>query len=129
MSSAAAVNRRDFLAAWLGRTRPEPAARSVSPAAQPRAMVRTAPVPPTVVGAPAAPPVARVAIVQGRHCLAYQRSFCSTCIERCPIPGGIIRHQGLPMVDPSVCDGCGLCQAACPAPRNAILMLPRRPGT
>lgn len=67
----------------------------------------------------------RVAIIQGRHCLALT-SFCSVCVERCPVPGAMISQRGLPMVVGAVCTGCAVCQEVCPAPTNAILMLPRR---
>lgn len=63
-----------------------------------------------------------VAVIAGRHCLAYQGSFCSTCRERCPIPGAIVVERGLPRVNPALCDGCGICHDLCPAPVNAILM-------
>lgn len=122
----ASVSRRDFLATWLGRNQSAAAPRVSAPAAPARRPLNVkVAVPPNLPPAHAA--VARVAIVQGRHCLAYQRSFCSTCVEHCPLPGALIRRDGLPMVDASVCDGCGLCQEACPAPTNAILLLPRRP--
>lgn len=68
--------------------------------------------------------VARKAIIQGRHCLAYQRSFCSTCVERCPVEGAIQVQNGIPQVLASACTGCGICHAVCPAPTNAILMRP-----
>jgi ferredoxin len=67
-----------------------------------------------------------VAVVQGRFCLAYQRSFCSTCVERCPVAGAITLEQGLPRINPTLCNGCRLCHEVCPAPRNAILLLPKR---
>jgi Pyruvate/2-oxoacid:ferredoxin oxidoreductase delta subunit len=122
----ATVSRRDFLATWLGRNRSEAAPRVSAPAAPTRRPLQTiSAVAPSAV--PAQATVTRVAIVQGRHCLAYQRSFCSSCVERCPLPGALIRRDGLPLVDASVCDGCGLCQEVCPAPKNAILLLPRRP--
>ena len=74
---------------------------------------------------PAAPPVPMVAIIQGRHCLALE-SYCSVCIERCPEPGAMNIAQMIPMVVPEICTGCGICQQVCPAPENAVLMLPRR---
>lgn len=69
-------------------------------------------------------PEKQVAIVQGRHCLAYQRSFCSTCVERCPELGAIIVENGMPRVVTDLCTGCGICHDLCPAPTNAILMMP-----
>ncbi len=74
---------------------------------------------------PAVPPLPMVAIIQGRHCLALE-SFCSVCIERCPEPGAMNTAQLIPMVVPEICTGCGICQQVCPAPENAVLMLPRR---
>lgn len=67
------------------------------------------------------------AIIQGRFCIALT-SFCSVCIERCPVPGAMKKERGLPMVVPDLCTGCGICHGVCPAPRNAVLMLPRRPS-
>ncbi len=82
---------------------------------------------------PAPRPVAepdplRVALVSGRHCLALT-SRCSVCIEQCPIPGAMQWDAGLPMVNPDICNGCRICQQVCPAPTNAIRMLPRPPGS
>lgn len=80
-----------------------------------------------------APPTARgpveekVAVVQGRFCIALT-SFCSVCTERCPVPGAMKKERGVPMVVADVCTGCGVCREVCPAPRNAVLLLPRRPS-
>ncbi|MBE2214858.1 MAG: hypothetical protein IAE82_13375 [Opitutaceae bacterium] len=68
------------------------------------------------------PSTPAVAVIAGRHCLAYQGSFCSTCRERCPIPGAIVVERGLPHVNPALCDGCRICHDLCPAPVNAVLM-------
>jgi Pyruvate/2-oxoacid:ferredoxin oxidoreductase delta subunit len=70
---------------------------------------------------------AEFAVIQGRFCLAYQRSFCSVCSERCPVPDAIIVENGIPRVNWDACTGCGVCHEVCPAPRNAVLMLPKRP--
>ena len=70
------------------------------------------------------PDVAKKAIIQGRHCLAYQRSFCSTCSERCPVEGAIKVEMGIPQIVADTCTGCGICAEVCPAPTNAILMMP-----
>jgi len=74
---------------------------------------------------PDEPPKPMIAIIQGRYCLAIT-SFCSVCIERCPVPGAMDTTQLMPMVVPDVCTGCGICHQVCPAPENAVLMLPRR---
>jgi len=67
-------------------------------------------------------------VIQGRYCLAYTDTYCSTCIETCPELGAIISEGGIPHVVPDHCTGCGLCHDLCPAPTNAILMVkPRDP--
>lgn len=71
--------------------------------------------------------VPQVAVISGRNCLAYQRSFCSSCVERCPVEGAISSQQGLPRVNPDACTGCRICLDVCPAPTKAILMIKRRP--
>ncbi len=69
----------------------------------------------------------KVAVIQGRHCLAYRELMCSTCFERCPEKGAIVVERGIPQVVTDRCTGCGDCQDVCPAPTNAILMT--RPRT
>lgn len=64
----------------------------------------------------------RVAIIQGRFCLAYQGSVCFTCSERCPEEDAITLDKGIPTVHADICTGCGVCHDLCPAPRNAVLM-------
>lgn len=73
---------------------------------------------------PAAPPQRFVAIIQGRHCTAPD-NYCSLCVERCPEPGAMDTSDIIPMIVAEVCTGCGICQQVCPAPDNAVLMLPR----
>jgi len=37
------------------------------------------------------------------------------CRERCPVPGAVTRRpDGLVLIDPALCDGCGACMEACP---------------
>lgn len=66
-----------------------------------------------------------VAVIQGRHCLALT-SFCAACVERCPVAGALRMSNGMPMVVVDVCTGCGSCHDVCPAPTNAVLLLPQR---
>lgn len=66
-----------------------------------------------------------VAVIQGRRCLAYRSLFCSTCVERCPVEGAIVVEQGIPRIVASACTGCGECHQVCPAPENAVLMIPK----
>jgi Fe-S-cluster-containing hydrogenase component 2 len=77
------------------------------------------------VPAPMARDADLLAIIAGRHCLAYTGSFCSVCHERCPLPGAIVVERGLPRIDPSLCNGCRVCHDVCPAPTNAVRLIPR----
>ena len=70
----------------------------------------------------------KVAVIQGRYCLAYQGSYCSVSYERCPVPLAIRFEDGLPRVDLETCTGCGECADVCPAPQNAVLLTDRREG-
>jgi Pyruvate/2-oxoacid:ferredoxin oxidoreductase delta subunit len=70
----------------------------------------------------------QVAVIQGRHCLAYQQNYCSVCYERCPVPGAIDFNEGMPRIVLEACTGCAVCRDVCPAPENAILLTPRKPG-
>ena len=67
-------------------------------------------------------------MIGGRLCLAYHEIACSVCVERCPVPGALVSDSGLPRVVPGLCTGCGACQPVCPAPENAIRMVPRPLG-
>lgn len=66
-----------------------------------------------------------VAVIQGRRCIALT-SFCAACVERCPVSGAMTVSNGMPSVAPDLCTGCGICHEVCPAPTNAVLLLPRR---
>jgi Pyruvate/2-oxoacid:ferredoxin oxidoreductase delta subunit len=68
-------------------------------------------------------PALAVAVIQGRHCLAYRSLSCSSCVERCPQPGAIAVDHGIPRVVAGQCTGCAICHDVCPAPTNAVLMI------
>lgn len=72
------------------------------------------------------PDPTRVAIIQGLHCTALTNG-CQRCLEHCPEAGAIFLEHGLPMVLAEACTGCGVCRDVCPAPDNAVLLLPRPP--
>lgn len=57
-------------------------------------------------------------------CLSHQNTTCSACVERCPVEGAMTWENGRPVVNPGACTGCGVCQYVCPAPRNAVMILP-----
>jgi Pyruvate/2-oxoacid:ferredoxin oxidoreductase delta subunit len=60
-----------------------------------------------------------------QHCLAWQRSFCTVCSERCPEQGAIVLDLARPRVVASACTGCGSCIQVCPAPINAFEIVAR----
>lgn len=77
---------------------------------------------------PSPPPaVDEFALILDRFCLAYQGSFCSVCVERCPEPGAITTEQGKPRVNADLCTGCRICHDVCPAPKNAVFLVAKKP--
>ncbi|MCH5375577.1 MAG: 4Fe-4S dicluster domain-containing protein, partial [Planctomycetes bacterium] len=72
----------------------------------------------------AIPPVMGTAKVTEQLCLAYQGTTCTVCSERCPVDGAIALSRGKPTIDEATCVGCGVCRFVCPAPENAILLMP-----
>jgi len=80
---------------------------------------------------PEAPAALGTAHVSPLDCLNRLSNTCSVCVERCPVPGAITFGGDVPEVNERLCTGCGMCQYVCPAPTNAILVLPNvhRPTT
>lgn len=64
--------------------------------------------------------------IQAHDCLNALGTSCSVCLERCPIEGALQLRAGKVMVHAALCTGCGICQHACPAPNNAVIILPTR---
>jgi MauM/NapG family ferredoxin protein len=57
-------------------------------------------------------------------CLAHTGSFCTVCSEHCPVDGAIEVTNGMPRIIEETCTGCGVCQHVCPAPANAVVLMP-----
>lgn len=74
------------------------------------------------------PAIDREARVLAFECIG-PTSFCTTCVERCPVEGALRMVAGRPEVDTTLCNGCAACEEACPAPRKAIVVIPRLGGT
>ena len=70
------------------------------------------------------PPRMGTAVVTQHLCLAHHGTTCTVCSERCPVENAIEVTEGKPTVNESVCTGCGVCRYVCPAPENAILLMP-----
>jgi ferredoxin-type protein NapG len=75
---------------------------------------------------PEAPAALGTALVQPLDCLNRMSATCSVCVERCPVPGAMAFAGDVPAANEALCTGCGICQHVCPAPNNAIAMLPNR---
>ncbi|MCO4763843.1 MAG: hypothetical protein KC502_20185 [Myxococcales bacterium] len=75
---------------------------------------------------PAGSPRIGTAHVFADSCLAHRHLVCTTCRERCPVPGAIVFRAGKPEVQDKLCVGCGQCVYTCPAPGQAIAVLPLR---
>lgn len=106
------LSRRELITGVFARFAPHPSAPVASGVALP--------------GSHDAVPADTIAHILPRSCLAWRNLVCTTCVERCPIPGAILFREGKPFINGSMCDGCGVCRDTCPAPRNAVAMLPRR---
>ncbi|TWU37391.1 4Fe-4S dicluster domain-containing protein [Novipirellula artificiosorum] len=70
------------------------------------------------------PAVMGTALVTEHLCLAHHSTTCTVCSERCPVQGAIRVMDGKPTICEDVCTGCGVCRYVCPAPENAILLMP-----
>jgi ferredoxin-type protein NapG len=57
-------------------------------------------------------------------CIAYRGVLCTSCVDRCPVPGAMELVHGRPRILADACTGCGVCHEVCPAPRNAVLLVP-----
>ncbi len=118
MSDEPVNPRRAFFARLVGRAAPPPA-----PAPAP-APARTRPRP----GDTFRPARAGTFAIAEHLCIAWRGTSCSTCRERCPVPGVITVDAGRPTIDPATCTGCGECVAVCPAPILAIRFVARKPA-
>ncbi len=101
-----------------------PVKRAAAAALPPAATAAASPAPP----AEDLSVYSMIAVIAGRHCLAYQGTDCTICVDRCPVPGALVLEQGLPRVVPDLCTGCNVCHGVCPAPGQAVRLVPRPPG-
>lgn len=114
-----------------------PPASDAEPAAQPEPELGSGEAPPAEPAARELSPWERraeavaagrpdsVARVLGFACIGGSPSFCSACVEHCPVPGALEPTGRAPRVNADVCTGCGVCEQVCPSPEKAIHVLPR----
>ncbi len=70
------------------------------------------------------PKIMGTARITEHLCLAHHGTTCTVCSERCPVPGALDVQAGKPTVVEDLCTGCGVCRYVCPAPENAVLLMP-----
>jgi ferredoxin-type protein NapG len=64
------------------------------------------------------------ALITEPLCLAHMGTSCTVCFEQCPVEGAITMTAGKPRIDDDRCTGCGVCHYVCPAPENAVIVMP-----
>ena len=67
------------------------------------------------------------AILDQSRCIVPKGEACSACIDSCPMPGEAIFSTSAsmaPIINPTQCNGCGLCVSACPVEPSVIRIHP-----
>jgi ferredoxin-type protein NapG len=79
---------------------------------------------------PLIPAMMGTARITEHLCLPHHGTSCTVCSENCPVENAIVISDEKPTVNEATCSGCGVCRSVCPAPENAILLMPMflRPG-
>lgn len=67
-----------------------------------------------------APPKLARASINEQTCLPYSGPECGACIGVCPIHGALTLDMCKPVINQSLCNGCGLCRESCIADPKAI---------
>ncbi|MGN0038160.1 MAG: 4Fe-4S dicluster domain-containing protein [Coriobacteriales bacterium] len=56
-----------------------------------------------------------VAAIDPERCLAFENGACRVCVDKCPYGALSLSASGQPVLDETRCNGCGICQKACPS--------------
>lgn len=56
-----------------------------------------------------------MAVVDHDLCIAYHLGGCQVCADSCTYEAITMSDTGKPVVDESLCNGCGRCEYACPS--------------
>jgi ferredoxin-type protein NapG len=70
------------------------------------------------------PKMMGTARINAHLCLPHHGTNCTVCSEHCPVKNAIVINEVKPAVNETTCTGCGVCRSVCPAPENAILLMP-----
>jgi ferredoxin-type protein NapG len=56
------------------------------------------------------------AVIEPAYCIAFEKlGGCRKCADYCPFEAITIDESRYPVVDPSKCNGCGICENICPS--------------
>ncbi len=55
-----------------------------------------------------------IAVIDEDQCLAFNGGGCQKCVEACSY-GAVSLDGFVPVVDSSMCNGCGICENVCPS--------------
>ena len=56
-----------------------------------------------------------LAVVDQNECLAFRSTGCKVCFEKCPYEAITLEASNYPVVNESLCNGCGVCENVCPS--------------
>ncbi len=60
-------------------------------------------------------PIIGCAEIDEGTCIAFLSSACRVCADACPYGAISLSESGLPVVDETLCNGCGICENVCPS--------------
>jgi ferredoxin-type protein NapG len=60
------------------------------------------------------------------RCLLSSGLACDLCAAHCPVPGALSIQADTVSIHAETCTGCGSCRHVCPAPVNAVVIVPTR---
>lgn len=55
-----------------------------------------------------------LAQIDKEKCIAWAWGGCTECYDECPLEAITLDDMGRPIVNDSICNGCGLCEYICP---------------
>ncbi|WP_164885270.1 4Fe-4S dicluster domain-containing protein [Geovibrio thiophilus] len=57
-----------------------------------------------------------LAVIVEKDCVAWDFTGCTVCVDKCPLKAIELDGSKRPVVIGDKCNGCGICEVACPAP-------------